>query len=34
MIERKVRSSTVPVMPWCIIARLLKILPTRVIAEL
>ncbi|MDF1592951.1 MAG: SDR family oxidoreductase [Desulfobacterales bacterium] len=34
LIERKVRSSTVPAMPWCIIARLLKILPTRIIAGL
>lgn len=34
MIERKVRSSTVPPLPWCIIARLLKLLPTRFIARL
>lgn len=34
MIERKVRSSTVPVMPWCLIARLLRMLPTRIIAGL
>jgi len=34
MIQRKVRSSTVPVMPWCIVARLLQILPTRIIAGL
>jgi len=32
MIERKVRSSTVPVMPWCLLAPILKILPTRMIA--
>jgi hypothetical protein len=34
MIERKVRSSTVPVMPWCMLAPLLKLLPTRVVAGL
>jgi short-subunit dehydrogenase len=34
MIERKVSSSTVPVMPWCIVGRLLKILPTSLIARL
>jgi len=33
MIERKVSSSTVPVMPWSILARLLKILPTGLIAR-
>lgn len=33
MIERKVKSSTVPVWPWCILGRLLKRLPTSVIAK-
>jgi len=33
MIERKVKSSTVPVWPWCIVGRLLKLLPTSVIAK-
>jgi len=33
-IERKARSAMVPVMPWCILARLSKILPTRLIAGL
>ena len=34
LIEKRVKSSTVPVFPWNIIGRLLKILPTAVIARL
>jgi len=34
LIERKVKSSTVPVWPWCILGRLLKLLPTSVVARL
>ncbi len=34
MIEKKVKSKTVPVFPWNIIGPLLKILPTRVIAKM
>jgi len=34
MIERKVKSSTVPVFPWAIIGRLLRILPDRIISKL
>lgn len=34
MIERRVKSSTVPVWPWCIVGRMLKLLPTRVVAKL
>ncbi|MEW6671749.1 MAG: SDR family oxidoreductase [Thermodesulfobacteriota bacterium] len=34
MIERRVRSSTIPVMPWCLLARLLRVLPTRIVAGL
>jgi len=33
MIERKVKSSTVPVWPWCILGRLFKLLPTSVVAK-
>ena len=33
MIERKVKSSTVPVWPWCILGRMLKWLPTSVVAR-
>jgi short-subunit dehydrogenase len=33
MIEKKVKSSTVPVWPWCILGPLLRWLPTRVIAQ-
>lgn len=33
MIERKVKRSTVPVWPWCLLGRLLKWLPTSVIAR-
>jgi short-subunit dehydrogenase len=33
MIERKVKSSTVPVWPWCLLGRLLKLLPTSVVAK-
>lgn len=34
LIEKKVKSSTVPAFPWCIVGRLLKILPTNVISRL
>ena len=34
MIEKKVKSSTVPVFPWNLIGRLLKILPAGVIAKI
>jgi hypothetical protein len=34
MIERRVKSATVPVFPWNIIGRLLKVLPIRAIAKL
>jgi NAD(P)-dependent dehydrogenase (short-subunit alcohol dehydrogenase family) len=34
LIEKKVKSSTVPVYPWNIVGRLLKILPTGVIAKM
>ena len=34
MIEKKVKSTTVPVFPWNIIGRLLKVLPLRVISKL
>ncbi|MFO8113502.1 MAG: SDR family oxidoreductase [Desulfosalsimonadaceae bacterium] len=34
LIEKKVRSSTVPVFPWNIVGRILKILPTAVIARM
>ncbi len=34
LIERKVKSSTVPVFPWNIVGRLMKILPTRFIAKM
>ena len=34
MIEKKVKSSTVPVYPWNIVGRLMKILPPGVIARL
>jgi len=34
LIEKKVKSSTVPVYPWNIVGRLLKILPTGVIARM
>ena len=33
LIEKKVKSSTVPVYPWNIIGRLMKIVPTAMIAE-
>ncbi|MFW5995000.1 MAG: SDR family oxidoreductase [Spirochaetia bacterium] len=34
LIERKVRSSTVPVVPWAVLSRLLRILPLRAVARL
>ena len=34
LIEKKVKSSTVPVFPWNIVGRLLKILPTGIIARI
>jgi short-subunit dehydrogenase len=34
LIEKKVKSSTVPVFPWNIVGRLLKILPTSVISKI
>lgn len=34
LIEKKVKSSTVPVYPWNIVGRLLKILPTGVISRM
>ncbi len=34
LIEKKVKSATVPVFPWNIVGRLLKILPTGVIARM
>lgn len=34
MIERRVKSSTVPVFPWAVIGRLLRILPVGVISKL
>lgn len=34
LIEQKVKSSTVPVYPWNIVGRLMKILPTGVIAKM
>jgi len=34
MIEKKVKSSTVPVFPWNIVGRLFKILPTSVISKM
>jgi len=34
LIERRVRSSTVPVFPWAILGRLLRALPLRVVARL
>ena len=34
LIEKKVKSSTVPVFPWNIVGRILKILPTRVVARM
>lgn len=33
MIERKVKSSCVPVLPWAIIGRLVRILPVRALAK-
>jgi hypothetical protein len=33
MIERKVKSSTVPVWPWFILAPVLRWLPTSVVAK-
>ncbi|MCP3956113.1 MAG: SDR family NAD(P)-dependent oxidoreductase, partial [Desulfobacterales bacterium] len=33
MIERKVKSSTVPFWPWCIVGRMLKLLPTSVVSK-
>jgi len=33
MIERRVKSSTVPVWPWCILGRVLQWLPTGIIAK-
>ena len=34
LIEKKVKSSTVPVYPWTIVGRLMKILPTGVISKM
>lgn len=34
LIEKKVKSSTVPVYPWNIVGRLMKVLPTGVIAKM
>ncbi len=34
LIEKKTKSSTVPVFPWNIIGRILKVLPTRMIARM
>jgi short-subunit dehydrogenase len=34
LIERKVKSKTVPVFPWNIVGRLMKILPTGIIAKM
>lgn len=34
LIEKKVKSSTVPVYPWNVVGRLLKILPTGIIARM
>ena len=34
LIEKKVKSSTVPVFPWNIVGRLMKILPTSVVARM
>ncbi len=34
LIEKKVKSSTVPVFPWNIVGRLLKVLPTSVISKM
>jgi short-subunit dehydrogenase len=34
LIEKKVKSSTVPVFPWNIVGKLLKLLPTSVIAKM
>jgi len=34
MIERRVRAATVPAMPWAIVARILKYLPTGVVARM
>lgn len=34
LIEKKVKSSTVPAFPWAVVGRLLKILPTGIIAKL
>jgi short-subunit dehydrogenase len=34
LIEKKVKSSTVPVYPWNLVGRLLKVLPTGVIAKM
>ena len=33
LIEKRVKSSTVPAYPWAILGQLLKILPTRIIAK-
>ena len=33
MIERKVKSSTVPVWPWCLLRHIFKLLPTGVVAK-
>lgn len=33
LIEKRVKSSTVPVYPWNVVGRLLKILPTGVISR-
>jgi short-subunit dehydrogenase len=33
MIERKVKSSTVPVWPWCILERILRMLPASVVSK-
>jgi len=32
LIEKKVKKSTVPVMPWNIVGRLLKVLPNSLLA--
>ena len=34
LIEKRVHSSTVPVYPWNIVGRLMKILPTGVVARM
>jgi len=34
LIEKKVKSATVPAFPWAIVGRILKILPTNIIAKM